>query len=237
VNLGRCKNVSAIIKQIEMGKTNAYLIKSEKGYILVDAGMPGESDKIEKVLVENNISLKDILLIIITHVYYDHVGSLAALKEKTGAAVLVHEKEKEFLEKGKTDFPEGTVFISKLISKLSNLISESKFKAVNPDITIKDNYDLKQYGVNGEIIHTPGHTRGSISVIINGEDIICGDTLFNFMPHSVYPPFANDKKQLIKSWKKIEKYNCKRFYPGHGSIFTKEKFIKTLAKKAKKLDA
>jgi len=223
--------MSEIIKQIEMGKANAYLIKTEKGFILVDAGMPGELDKIEKALAEENAALKDIQLIIITHVHYDHVGSLSLLQEKTNAKILVHEKEKEFLEKGKTDFPAGTVFISKLISKLSNLISESKFKALSPDITIDDNYELKQYGINGEVIHTPGHTRGSISVIINGEDIICGDTLFNFMPHSVYPPFANDKKQLIESWRKIKTYNCKRFYPGHGSSFGREKFIKTLNKK------
>jgi glyoxylase-like metal-dependent hydrolase (beta-lactamase superfamily II) len=223
--------MNEIIEQIEMGKANAYLIKTEKGYILVDAGMPGELEKIEEFLAENNAALKDIQLIIITHVHYDHVGSLSALKEKTDAEVLVHEKEKEFLEKGKTDFPAGTVFISKLISKLSNLISESRFKALSPDITIEDNYDLKQFGIDGEVIHTPGHTSGSISIIINGEDIICGDTLFNFMPHSVYPPFANDKDELIKSWQKIKKYNCKRFYPGHGSVFAKEKFIKTLAKK------
>jgi glyoxylase-like metal-dependent hydrolase (beta-lactamase superfamily II) len=223
--------MNEIIQQIEMGKANAYLIETEKGFILVDAGMPNKIGEIKRFLAEKNAALEDIALIIITHVHYDHVGSLSALKEKTGAKIMVHEKEKELLEKGRTDFPAGTVFISKLISKLSNLISESKFKAVIPDIIIKDNYDLKQYGIDGEIIHTPGHTRGSISVIINGEDIICGDTLFNFMPHSVYPPFANDKDELIASWKKIKNYNCKRFYPGHGSIFTQEKFIKTLNKK------
>lgn len=225
--------MSEIIKQIDMGKSNVYIIETEKGYILVDAGMPDKVEKIERFLSEKNARLKDITLIIITHVHYDHVGSLAALKEKSGAEVLVHEKEKEFLEQGRTNFPAGTVFLSRLISKLSNLVSESKFKALSPDITIEDHYDLKPYGIDGEVIHTPGHTRGSISVIINGEDIICGDTLFNFMPHSVFPPFANDKKQLLKSWKKIQNFNCQRFYPGHGSIFTQEKFIKTLNKKEK----
>ncbi|MGP3779553.1 MBL fold metallo-hydrolase [Halanaerobium saccharolyticum] len=223
--------MSEIIKQIDMGKSNAYLIEAEKGYILVDAGMPDKVGEIKKVLAEEDAALEDIILIIITHVHYDHVGSLSALQKKTKAKILVHENEKDFLEKGKTNFPEGTVFISKLISKLSNLFSEGKFKAVSPDIIINDNYDLKQYGIDGEVIETPGHTRGSISIIINGENIICGDTLFNFMPHSVYPPFANDKKQLIESWKKINDYNCQRFYPGHGSVFTQEKFIKTLNKK------
>ncbi|SIR17841.1 MBL fold metallo-hydrolase [Halanaerobium kushneri] len=223
--------MSAVIQQIEMGKANSYLIEAKNGYILVDAGMPDQVDIVSRFLSKKNADLEDIILIIITHVHYDHVGSLAALKEKTNAEVLVHKKEKELLENGKTEFPEGTVFISKIISKLSNLISESKFKAVTPDITVDDYYDLKQYGIKGEIIHTPGHTGGSISVIINGEDIICGDTLFNFMPHSVYPPFANNKDELIESWQKIKSYNCKRFYPGHGSIFTEEKFIKTLEKK------
>jgi len=153
------------------------------------------------------------------------------LKEKTNSKVLVHEKEKELLQKGKTKFPEGTMFLSKMISKLGNLISESKFKPVDPDMTINDYYDLKKYGVEGKAIHTPGHTEGSISVIIREKHIICGDTLFSILPNSVYPPFANDKKLLLESWRKINKYNCEKFYPGHGNVFDKRKFIKTLNRK------
>jgi glyoxylase-like metal-dependent hydrolase (beta-lactamase superfamily II) len=47
----------------------------------------------------------------------------------------------------------------------------------------------------------------------------------------VYPPFANDKQQLLESWRIIKSYDCDRFYPGHGDIFDKSKFIKTYKRK------
>jgi glyoxylase-like metal-dependent hydrolase (beta-lactamase superfamily II) len=220
-----------IIKKIKMGKSNAYLINTEKGYILVDAGMENKINKVQGVLTEISAEWEDIILIIITHVHPDHVGSLYDLKEKTKAKVLVHEKEKKLLKEGKTDFPKGTTFLSKMISKFGNLFLEGEFKTVDPDITINDCYNLKKYGVEGKVIHTPGHTEGSLSVIIEEKNIICGDTLFNILPNSVYPPFANDKKQLIESWKKINEYSCDKFYPGHGDVFDRKKFIKTLKRK------
>ncbi|MGM0446563.1 MAG: MBL fold metallo-hydrolase [Bacillota bacterium] len=223
--------MNELIKRIKMGKSNAYLINTKKGFILVDTGIKNKLNEIEKTLKENNARLEDIILIIITHVHYDHVGTLSELKDKTNAKVLVHKKEKELLIDGKTNFPEGTMFLSKLISKMSNLFSKGKFKSVAPDIIIRDTYDLNEYGVEGKIIHTPGHTKGSISVIINGKHIICGDTLFNILPNTVYPPFANDKQQLLESWKIIKNYNCEKFYPGHGNIFDKSKFIKTFKRK------
>ncbi len=220
-----------IIKKIKMGKSNTYLINTEMGYILVDAGMENKTNKVQGSLTEINAEWENIFLIIITHVHYDHVGSLYDLKEKTKAKVLVHEKEKKLLQEGKTNFPKGTMFLSRIISKIGNLTSESKFKPVEADITLNNYYDLNQYGIEGEVIHTPGHTEGSISVIIKEKHIICGDTLFSILPNSVYPPFANDKQLLLNSWKKIKEYDCEKFYPGHGDVFDRRKFIKTLKRK------
>lgn len=223
--------MNSLIKKINMGQSNAYLINAEKGFILVDTGIENKVNKVQRALTEINAVLEDIILIIITHVHNDHVGTLSELKEKTNSRILVHEKEKELLQNGKTNFPKGTMFLFKMISKLANIFLDGKFKPVVPDITINDSFDLNQYGIIGEVIHTPGHTAGSISVIIKGEHIICGDTLFNVLPNSIYPPFANDKQMLLDSMEKINKYDCKKFYPGHGNIFNKEKFIETLNRK------
>ena len=218
-----------MIKKIKMGKSNAYLVRAKKGYILVDAGMENKLNKVKDTLNEINADWEDIILIIITHVHYDHVGSLFDLKERTKAEVLVHEKEKKLLEMGKTSFPKGTMILSKMISKLGNLFLQGSFKPVVADITINDCYELSKYGINGKIIYTPGHTEGSISLIIEN-NIICGDTFFGVLPNSVYPPFANNKEQLLKSWKKISKYDCENFYPGHGEVFNRKKFIRSLNK-------
>ena len=141
------------------------------------------------------------------------------------------DKEKDLLEAGKTKFPAGTNLITNFLAKAGNSFMEGKFKPVQADITITNNYNLTDYGIEGEIIHTPGHTEGSISVVIQKENLICGDTFFNISPNSVYPTFANDEPQLLETWQKINQWDFKNFYPGHGSVFNKNKFLKTLNRK------
>lgn len=220
--------MNSIIKKVKMGIANVYLINTEKGFILVDSGMKNKINKLEKTLNKIDAKLKDIVLIVITHVHYDHVWSLYQLKEKTNAKILIHNKEKNILQKGKTNFPKWTMFIFKIISKFGSFISKGSFRPVKADIVINNFCDLKEYWINAKIIHTPWHTSWSISVIVEDKYIICGDTFFNLLPNCVYPRFANDEKTLLKTFVKINKYNFEKFFPGHGDIFGKEKFIKTL---------
>lgn len=223
------------ISRIPMGKSNSYLIKGKDGFILVDAGMPGKSKNVLKTLNNYNAKFDDIDLIIVTHVHNDHVGSLHDIKKNSNALVLVHEKEKNYLKRGYNKFPDGTMAFSKIISSLANnlFLSKDQFEPVEADIIIDDGFDLSDYGVNGRIIHTPGHTEGSISIIIENKFCITGDTLFNMFLNSVYPPFANDEEELLESWKKIRKQNCKKYYPGHGRKFSLNKFDKTIKKHIK----
>ncbi|PRX29332.1 glyoxylase-like metal-dependent hydrolase (beta-lactamase superfamily II) [Orenia metallireducens] len=216
------------IIRVKMGKSNSYLIQGEEGLILVDAGIPNKVTNLVKVLKKINKDILDINLIIATHVHYDHVGSLSKIKDKSGALVLVHSKEKDLLAAGSSGFPKGTIFFSKIISRLANKFLKESFEAVTPDIIVEKEFDLSEFGVKGKVIHTPGHTIGSISVIINEKHCICGDTLFNFLPQSIYPPFANNEELLIESWKKISNYRCERYYPGHGGEFDQIKFEKGL---------
>lgn len=218
------------IIRVKMGKSNAYLIKGKDGFILVDSGIKNKISKVTKTLEKVNRQLSDINLIIVTHVHYDHVGSLKEIRDKSGASVLVHKKEEELLAKGDSGFPKGTIFFSRIISKLANRFTQGNFEPVTADIIIEDTFDLSNFGVNGKVVHTPGHSQGSISVIINEQDCICGDTFFNFLPGSIYPPFADNEEVLAESWNKLSEYNCQRYYPGHGRKFDTGKFEKGLNK-------
>jgi glyoxylase-like metal-dependent hydrolase (beta-lactamase superfamily II) len=219
------------IIQVKMGPANAYLIPSREGYILVDAGVKEKEETIKKALETNGAQLMDIKLIIVTHVHYDHVGSLSALKSLTNAPVMVHQKAYELLASGKSNFPKGTMSLSKITSKIANKFMSGAFAGVEADILVDDTYDLNIFGIDGKVIYTPGHTSGSICVLLKDEHLFCGDTFFNVVGNSVYPPFANDEEELIKSWIKIKEKDPKLFYPGHGEMFYKSKFIKTLEDK------
>jgi glyoxylase-like metal-dependent hydrolase (beta-lactamase superfamily II) len=222
-----------IITPIPMGKSNTYLFSSNDLVILIDTGCSKNLNPLEQALNQNELEITDIDYIIVTHSHYDHVGHLAEIKEKSGATILAHRDAVDYLKKGHTPFPDGTMLPFKVISKAGNRFFSSggRFTPVKPDIIIEGDYDLSTSETSFEIIHTPGHTSGSICMIINNESAIVGDTLFNVIPGTVYPPFANDEKELIKSWEKLLDTGSNIFYPGHGKPFSRDKFRKCFEKR------
>lgn len=221
---------------VPMGHSNSYLIISGGQGLLVDAGCPGKIKNVQTALEQNNLMFTDIVLVILTHTHYDHTGCLADIKKRSGAKVLVHASEKGYLEKGMTPFPEGTIWFSKIISGIGNIlmVSKSKYQPVNPDIVIRGDYDLGKYIPGAKVITTPGHTSGSISLVIRDEAAFVGDTLFNVIPWSVFPPFANDIPELLKSWRRLIAAGCGTFYPGHGKPITLQKLKASYEQKDKK---
>jgi hydroxyacylglutathione hydrolase len=217
------------IIRIPMGTSNAYLVANKRQAVLIDAGMKKKEQKVVAALQQMKISLHDIKLIILTHVHYDHCGSLKTLKDITEARILVHTAEAAYLEQGYCEVPQGTMWFSKALSFIGRTLAKKlvEFDAVAPDITISERFDLHEYGIDGYILPTPGHTAGSITVVIGDKHAIVGDTLFHIVKHSVFPPYANDQKALLKSWKQLLETGCEYFYPGHGKPFTRAKFEKT----------
>jgi glyoxylase-like metal-dependent hydrolase (beta-lactamase superfamily II) len=82
---------------------------------------------------------------------------------------------------------------------------------------VDSHFDLIGFGFNAYLIHTPGHTIGSMSLIIDNEIAIVGDTMFGVFKLSVFPPYAEDTEKMIKSWGKLLETNCSIFIPSHGT--------------------
>ena len=223
------------ITTIKMLSSNAYVVANGKRAILIDAGMKKKEKKFLAALERMKIAPRDIQLIILTHTHYDHCGSLKALQQITGAKILVHKAEASCLEEGYCELPKGTMWFPKIMSAIGNAMNKrvGRYAPVVPDIAISNRFDLQPYGIDGYILPTPGHTAGSLSVVIGGNHAIVGDTLFNIFRHSVFPAYANDQEGLLKSWKKLLEIDCKYFYPGHGKPFTRERLQKTYVEKKK----
>ena len=204
--------------RILQGLTNIYLLTNTSCAFLVDTGYTKNAPRVVSFLHDNNLGFGDLKLIIVTHSHHDHVGSLAEVKKQSGAIVLVHKKKAEFLKTGITSFPRGTNIVSKTATWVSNafLRKACSYRPVEPEIVIAEDIDLSEYGINASILCTPGHTAGSISVIVDGDNAVVGDTVFNFFSTIVYPPWADDIEKLHSSWRKLLDTGCKMFYPAHG---------------------
>lgn len=217
--------------QIRAGVGHVFLIITGTGFFLVDSGTKGYENKVVKAITSRGLNIKELQFIFLTHTHYDHAGCAAVLKEKSGAKIIVHESEADKLRVGYHRVPDGTNPLFKVISYMGKRVAKfyNVFQPVEPDIVFDAELDLNSFAIDGKVIHTPGHTSGSSSLIIENNAFV-GDSLFNIM-HNIYPPFANDETALLESWKKLLKQDADWYYPAHGKRLPHEEIRKEFEKR------
>ncbi|MCG3224966.1 MAG: hypothetical protein H7647_10900, partial [Candidatus Heimdallarchaeota archaeon] len=104
---------------------------------------------------------------------------------------------------------------------------------INPDIVITDDYFLEEHGINGKIVHTPGHTNGSISVVLNSKIAFIGDLTHGFplRGKTDFPFVAENLEDVYQSWRKLLDEGVELFYQSHGREFKRELLLKRLKKR------
>ncbi len=222
------ENMQEIIR-IDFGGVNAYLIKNKKGFYLIDAGFAGKEKKIEKVLEENGCGIGDLKLIIATHGDADHVGSCVYLHEKYNAPVLLHRNDLGMVEHddmmwNRKEKPDIYAGMFRLMSVLTVFVKVEKLKTFTPDIIIDDECDLNKYGLDARILWTPGHSKGSISVLTAGNNLFCGDLIYNFFGTPRLYAIDN-REDFEKSFELLKTLDIKTVFPGHGKSFAFDKFV------------
>ena len=208
---------------VQAGVGAAHLVVTKDRYFLVDTGSPGKGKKILKAITSGGLKPEDLSFIFLTHTHYDHSGGAAFLKKATGAKIIVQASEADKLASGYSGTPDGTNPLFRGISFLGKKFKTPfhVFEPVEPDIVFEEKLELKDYGIDGYILHTPGHTSGSSSLIM-GNKAFVGDDMFHVGIYK-YPPFANDEVSLLKSWEKLLHLEVDTFYPAHGKPLGKSK--------------
>jgi hydroxyacylglutathione hydrolase len=205
------------IIRVLAGRSNVFMVEGNGKYLLVDTSPGYRWGTLQNRLMK--LGIKKIDYLILTHTHFDHSANARRIKETYNAKVIVHKAESAFLESGDNILPVGTNLFSGFIVHLfaKQFISMAKYEPCQPDITVNsDSYTLDQ-ALRVRIIHTPGHTTGSVSVIIDDEIALTGDAMFGIFFRSIYPPFASNTVQMIKSWGKLLNTNARLFLPSHGS--------------------
>jgi hydroxyacylglutathione hydrolase len=213
--------VSAIeVYPVKMGIAYAYLVRQD-GTILIDTGYPGSEEAILAAAKEQGIEPGDIRLILLTHGHGDHAGSAQRIREITGAKVAVHRDDAEKLRNGHQGLLHPTCLSGRLMRVLLGGEKKARFPPVEPDILISERFDLREFGIDGAVIPTPGHTPGSVSVRLASGDAIVGDAIFPSIPFEKpgLPFFADDINETKKSIGIILAWRPARIHTGHGGPF------------------
>ncbi len=209
------------IISFNLGVTTCHLLIG-KDIVMIDAGMPGKLKLFKKILSEHKIDPSRIKLIVLTHSHFDHCGTAKEIRELTGAKIALHESERECVESTKVLIPRGVNLKGKITLPLV-FTFKIPFPKFSPDIILGyDPYPLSEYGIDGRIIHTPGHTVGSMSVLLDTGEAFVGCMAHDGFPFRFSPGlpiYAQDIEAIKANWRILIDKGITHVYPGHGRAF------------------
>jgi glyoxylase-like metal-dependent hydrolase (beta-lactamase superfamily II) len=194
--------------------STAYLIESDAGLVLVDAGLP----RFERKVVRRMRALgRDTLrLIFITHAHLDHYGSAAALRRLTGAPIAIHRADADAMARGTTPIGSVRRHGRSLWALLRLFEPHLRPEPTAPDVLLDDGDDLRAYGLDAVVLHTPGHTPGSSCLIVEGRIAFVGDLLSTVVRPRVQRSFAHDWSLIPDSLARLQALRPEWAYAGHG---------------------
>ncbi|MGB8657906.1 MAG: MBL fold metallo-hydrolase [Candidatus Zixiibacteriota bacterium] len=193
-----------IIKALTVGplETNCYILGDERSReaVVIDPG--GDFENIEKQVRDLKLKVKYIVL---THGHFDHIGALAQLRKATGAEVLVHAADAKMLCS---------------VGQAQPFFLESGAQPCPADRTVKEGDKLELGAGVIEVLHTPGHTPGGISLVVDkviftGDTLFCGSVGRADLPGSSYKTLMDSIRTKL-----MAKGDDYVIYPGHGPAST-----------------
>ena len=192
------------IKTLVVGDydTNCYILTPDSSIQAIVIDPADEPDVILDAIAEKGLDVKYIIL---THGHWDHFGAAKYIAEKTGAKIGIHKLDKKALSD--SDLSMAFIFVDHL-------------DEVKPDMELSDGQVLKLGDLDAIIIHTPGHTPGGISILID-DCLFTGDLIFKGsvgrtdLTGGSYETLLNSVKEKV-----LVLPDRIKIYPGHGPATT-----------------
>jgi hydroxyacylglutathione hydrolase len=189
-----------IIKRLVVGSlsANCWIVGKESvgEGLVIDPG--GNSETINRAIDETGLDIK---IIVLTHGHSDHIAALRDIQDKTGAGVVIHIEDADFLE-GRGSY--------------SSQFGISYRTPHSPERLLREGDIIDAGGMSFEVIHTPGHTPGSICLLTDF-GVFTGDTIFRRGIGTTLMPGSSRPQLLDSIHKKLMTLPDETvIYPGHG---------------------
>ena len=227
--------------KITYNSTNYYLIPCNDGFLLIDAGWNGLLRVFLEKLHSIGIAPVQIKYILLTHHHHDHAAIVQELRKMTEAKLIVHKEQLPYLKAGFTDYKKLKQYNKLLwiIDRISRPFIKYQYRPIDfdaADVIVDSDIDdvsLRNIGVQGKIVLTPGHSHDSISVLLDNGNAYIGDLAMNMnsmklLGKAPFPIEAEDYLQVNQSVIKLVNLDVTLVYPSHGEVITQEKVGETI---------
>ncbi len=209
-----------MITELKYTTTNTYLIDGEHGTLLLDTGWAGTFPAFCKEMGEKGRKLQEIDYILVTHYHPDHMGIAGEIAEHGPVIVTVdlqlpylHGADEVLVRSGRGTFLP---------------IVDEKVRV----ITLEESRGfLRELGLQGEILHTPGHSEDSISLWLDEGALFVGDL------NPLYELELHAGTEIGESWKRLLELQPKRVYYGHAKTAVLEGADGEMARKVEREEA
>jgi glyoxylase-like metal-dependent hydrolase (beta-lactamase superfamily II) len=153
--------------EIRIGYVKAYAVVVDDGVVLVDTGIPGRADKVARAIEAARRRIGEVHTILLTHWHPDHVGSVAELRRRSGARVVAHAIDAPLIAGAKARPPKGYMRLVAAIMPPPEPVPVDEALTADGPISVP----------GFTAIHTPGHTRGHTSFLLDraGGVLFAGD--------------------------------------------------------------
>jgi glyoxylase-like metal-dependent hydrolase (beta-lactamase superfamily II) len=197
---------------------NVFLVTDGGEGALIDSGFGDEQSlraRLEYLQERPEVKVRYIIL---THHHFDHSSGAHRLRQATGAQVVMHPKEESFLRDWQGDAPQDLEIPpdQQAIAEQIQRFRQQAAEAV-PVLPVTDGGVLGVGGLSLEVVHTPGHTLGSICIYIRAERaLFTGDTALGLGTVAISPPPYGDMALYLRSLERLKGLEASLMLPGHG---------------------
>lgn len=204
---------------------NVWLIENEGRWIVVDTGKRRTIGQLMAGLEAVGCRARDIALIVISHAHYDHAGGLDALKRASGAPAACHREDESVLRAGGFMISDGLNALGRFKAFVARCLMPRRmfaFDPVEPDILVDEELRLDDLGFPAALLHTPGHSNGSISLLTDDGALFAGDLAITQPLPGMWrhmPIYGSSIGELKKTWRAMIDRGARHVYPGHGPDF------------------
>jgi glyoxylase-like metal-dependent hydrolase (beta-lactamase superfamily II) len=156
--------------------------------------------------------------IVLTHHHFDHSSGASQLRDATGAQVTLHEGERKFLMEWDSTAPQD-IEIPEEAKELREKVEAFRKQAAeaDPDVLVNDGDTINVGSLELQIVHTPGHTLGSVCIYMPQEKaLFTGDTAIGLGTVAISPPPHGDMGLYVQSLERLKTLDCAVMLPGHG---------------------